>query len=171
MTPTARRIDLVYLMGPPGSGKSTLGNELNRLGIADFTDLEPMLVRKYGSGEKFAKQRPMVHRWIRNFYREQLTTVSLPVVVETTGIGDRPFLEELCTKYRVLFVKLDTPRDQCVARVGSRASGQHVNEHSSEATGRFFDYWHSEIEQSYQFALTVTGRSLADDAKAIQQAL
>jgi len=77
----ARAVDLIVVMGPPGSGKSTLGNELDRLGIASYSDLEPRLVERYGTGDAFAKRRSEVHEWIWNFYRRQLETEILPVEV------------------------------------------------------------------------------------------
>ena len=62
---------MILLMAPPGSGKSTLGNELNRQGIAG-----------------------------------------------------RDFIVEMCSQYKILFIKLDTSRGLCLERVRNRPKGR-----------------------------------------------
>jgi predicted ATPase len=45
----SRRVDVLLLMGPPGSGKSYLGNQLNARGVISYTELEPMLMETFGT--------------------------------------------------------------------------------------------------------------------------
>ena len=143
-------------MGPPGSGKSTIGNRLNARGIASYVELEPIIVKKFGEGEEFIPKRPEAHRWIRDFYREQITTSEKPVVYETTGISDRDFHQELSTNYKLFYVGVVTCRSLCLERVKTRPRGHNVNA-SSVSTGEFYDYWYSEIEPTYKFDLLVDG--------------
>ena len=162
---------MVLLMGPPGCGKSTLGNELARIGIGDYTELEPLLVQKYGTGEEFARKRPQIHRWIWSYYRNRLSDVDIPVVMETTGISGRDFLAEIDLSYRLLYAKFDTPQALCVDRVLSREQGRHVNDSSRPEAVEFYEYWHEEIKDTYTFDLSLSGVDLKQDVQAIRMAI
>ena len=41
--------DVVILMGPPGTGKSYLGNRLRERGVASYLEIEPLIVEEFGS--------------------------------------------------------------------------------------------------------------------------
>jgi len=157
-------------MGPPGSGKSTLGNELNNRGFATYTELEPLIVEMFGQGEAFVPKRPQAHRWIRNFYRQQLAEANLPVVIETTGIGDREFLQELAQSYSLLLVMVKTSRDICLDRIRTRPKGRNVGA-PGKPVQEFHDYWHSQIKPTYEFNLSVSGTDLERALRAIHVAL
>ncbi len=158
-------------MGPPGSGKSTLGAELDRQGIAAYTELEPILVGLFGRGEEFARHRPRAHEWIWDYYRRELAENPLAVVMETTGISGRDFLEEVSAEHRVLLVRLNTPRSTCIARVRTRQKGRHVNDQGDDEAGEFFDYWHRDVAPTYHFDLEVSGMELIADTAAIRSRL
>ena len=162
--------DAILLMGPPGSGKSTLGNELYKRGLATYTELEPLIVEMFGRGEAFVPKRPQAHRWIRNFYRQQLAEANLPIVIETTGIGDRAFLQELAQSYVLMLVMLDTPRDLCLDRVHSRPKGHHVSA-PGKPVDEFYDDWHSQTKPTYEFDLSVSGTDLEQAVGAVHSAL
>src|SRR5262249_40385615 len=98
---------------------------------------------------------------------QQLDDVGGPVAFESTGVSDRPLLEELTTSFDLLLVKVQTPRATCVERVVTRA--QHLNlANDPTAAAQFHDFWYREIEPSYCFAASVDGtnidRSLGDTA-------
>jgi hypothetical protein len=57
----ARACDALILFGPPGSGKSFLGDHLARKGIAEFRELEPTQRKRFGSGAAFQERFP--ERW------------------------------------------------------------------------------------------------------------
>lgn len=163
-------IDAILLMGPPGCGKSTLGNALKNRGVAVYTELEPLIVEMFGQGEAFVPNRLRAHRWIRNFYREQLAEAKLPVVIETTGIGDRDFLQELADHHSLLLVMLTTSRDVCLDRIRTRPKERNVNA-PGKPMGKFYDDWHSQTKPSYEFDLSVSGTDLERAVEAIRVTL
>jgi predicted kinase len=169
--PGSKPIRMILLMAPPGSGKSTLGNELNRQGVASYTELEPKLMELFGEGEEFAKNRPTAHLWIWDFYRRALKETRLPVVMETTGIAGRDFIEEMRARYRLLFVKLDTPKAICLERVRTRPRGRHVNDADEAFFENFYTHWHTNVAPTYDFGLTVSGTDLSSDVSLIRETI
>jgi predicted kinase len=160
---------MILLMAPPGSGKTTLGNELNRQGIASYSELEPKLIQLYGEGDEFAKHRATAHLWIWDFYRSELRESSLPVIMETTGIAGRDFINEVGSQHNMLFVKLDTPREVCLARLRVRPRGRNINEGTEESSGEFYDNWHANVAPTYDFGLTVSGTNIVADVCLIRK--
>lgn len=157
-------------MGPPGSGKSTLGNALEKTGLGSYTELEPLVVEKFGEGDAFIPNRPRAHAWIRNFYREQVRTCHLPVVYETTGIGDREFINELSQQYALLFCKVVASKTLCLDRIRTRSKGRNVNA-SPYTPGDFYDFWYAEIEPTYGFDVSAPGTDIEKSLLCIEAAL
>jgi len=169
--PGSKPIRMILLMAPPGSGKSTLGNELNRQGVASYTELEPKLKEMFGKGEEFAKHRPKAHLWIWEFYRRELKEATLPVVMETTGIAGRDFIDEMSSQYGMLFVKLATPKEICLERVRTRPKGRNINDSNEAYFDNFYDEWHGKTAPTYDFDLTVSGTDLTSDVRLIRETI
>lgn len=146
----------VVLMGPPGSGKSYLGRALRDAGIARYEEIEPLLVARFGTGAAFAARKDEALAFIREQYARSLDAQGPPVVIETTGLSDRPMLDHFAARNRLAFVALDTPREVCVERVMARAPGANLS-NDVDAAGRFHDYWHAEVADSYTFELRIGG--------------
>ena len=49
-------MDVIVLMGPPGSGKSFLCNELNARGIASYRELEPLIRKRFGDEDEMKER-------------------------------------------------------------------------------------------------------------------
>ncbi len=110
----------------------------------------------FGEGEDFRNRKQEALGLIRDFYREELSRSMLPVGIETTGISDRKFIHELSQDFRLLFVRVTTPREICVERVRTRPGGRNINT-DSDSGDRFYDYWCSEVEPTYDFDIVVSG--------------
>lgn len=115
--------DGIVLMGPPGSGKSYLGRALRDASVARYEEVEPLFVARFSTGASFAARKDEALAFIRGRYERQLGVPGLPVVIETTGLSDRPMLDDLVARYRLAFVALDTAREVCIERVRGRVPG------------------------------------------------
>jgi hypothetical protein len=143
-------------MGPPGCGKSFLGNHLSELGVVSYVELEPILVEKFGTGPEFAANKPRAIDFIRQSYREQLADRSRVVAFESTGVTDRPHLEDLLRCHRVALVKVATAKPICLQRIAERARGRNIS-NDIVASDRFYYFWRDEVAPTYAFALEVKG--------------
>lgn len=150
--------DAVVLMGPPGSGKSFLGNHLAAEGIVEYRELEPLLRREFGAREAFLERKHAAGAFIARSYREQLAGARLPVAIESTGISDRPILEPLLREHPVAIAHLHADRALCVERVVTRPTGRNISDTDDrERVGAFYDYWTREIAPGWSFDLTLDG--------------
>jgi hypothetical protein len=157
-------------MGPPGSGKSFIGNSLASRGIARYIELEPILVEKFGKGSEFVANKEAALKFIRESYIQQLEESSGPVAIESTGVSDRPLLDDVMRRYTLLCVKLSTPKAICLERVANRPPHLNIG-NDLAATARFYDFWHKEIEPTYSFALAVDGNDVERAIREIAQLL
>jgi len=162
----ARRPNGVVLMGPPGCGKSFLGNHLARLGIVTFVELEPILVEKFGKGAAFQANKDAALKFIRESCLRQLRVAKGPIAFESTGVSDRALIEELVGGHQVLLVKVETPKVVCLERLATRPRARNLS-NDLAAGARFYDFWHRDIEPTYAFAATVDGTSVSEATRAI----
>lgn len=117
----------MVLLGAPGSGKTTVGEELARRGLR-WREWEMWLLERWGSGEAFvaakAQALPELHAAIRAWIAEP----GPPAAIESTGLSDTPFLDALAGEHRCLVVRLDVSYDEALARVTSRDRGRHLGD-------------------------------------------
>jgi shikimate kinase len=163
-------IQAIVLIGPPGAGKSYLGRYLADLGIAHYTEFEPILVHQFGQGAQFAQNKHAALAFLREQYHQEFKNLSHVVVLESTGLSDRPIIEEIARQYRCLFVKVNTAKDVCIERVSHRQRGRNIS-NDVEAAQAFYDFWQKEIAPSFAFDVVVTGEYVDEAIKQIRSAL
>ena len=156
----ARGGRLVVLLGPPGSGKSFLAECFARRFDLDYVEHEALLVRRWGTVERFVANKAEALAEIERDLVERLGRGDRPVVFETTGLSDRPMLERLMKVNDVLFVHVVAPPELCVQRVRTRPLGRHLVD-DAEAAGRFNDFWAREVAPSWR--CDVEARNDRDD--------
>lgn len=160
---TAKNLDGIILMGPFGSGKSYLGNRLRSEGIADYTELEPIVYELFGEGDEFDLESAT--KYIRAHYHNTLSASQRLVVFESTGVVQRPLLLEVMEIYKIALVRVSTPKEICLEHV-SRRNLNTKRPVALPIAAEFFDYWTNEIAPTYHFALEVDG---TDEYTAIQK--
>lgn len=164
--------EAILLMGPPGSGKSFLGSYLDSQGIASYVELEPALREEFGQGEEFRARIQEVGAFLVRSYRDQLARSTLPVAIESTGLADRPILEQLMREHRVAIAHVKVDRSVCVERVVSRPAGKNISQSTDrDLVGRFYDMWMKTLRPSYDFDLEVDGADLHAAAATIRDFL
>lgn len=149
-------------MGPFGSGKSYLGRRLCLEGIAQFTELEPIIYDLFSNESGLDIDRAT--KYIRTHYFDTLSSNRGLAVFESTGGVQRPLLREILEKYHVVLAQICTPKEVCLERVAQRNLESKYPIELSKAA-EFYNYWTKEIAPTYDFALEVTG---LDGQAAIQ---
>jgi predicted kinase len=160
-------------MGPPGSGKSHLAAHLHEHGIVRYEELEHEIVQRFGSGADFAARKADALAWIEARLREQLAAIAgdgrdtaPPVAIQSTGLSDREILLRLAGDYHLLFARINTPRELCVARVQTRPQHQNLSNDPDFAT-RFHDYWHGIVSPGWEFELELGGVDTEADFRLV----
>jgi len=119
--------DVVVLLGAPGSGKTTVGEELARRGLR-WREWELWVLERWGSRDAFVAQKaaalPALHQAMRTWIAEP----GPPAAIESTGLSDAAFLDALGHEHRCLVVRLDVAEAEALARVATRARGRHLSD-------------------------------------------
>jgi shikimate kinase len=120
-------VRVVVLLGPPGSGKSTVGAELGRLGFR-WREWEPLILSRWGTRDRFvaakAEALPALHAEIRAW----VESAGPPAVIESTGLSDRALLDGFEAAGGSHVVRLEVPEDVALDRVAVREQGRHLTD-------------------------------------------
>jgi hypothetical protein len=115
------------LLGPPGSGKTTVGAELGRLGFR-FREWEMAIIERWGTRAEFVAHKttalPDLQRDIRTWIEDD----GARAVIESTGLSDGPFLDELAHDMTCFVVRFDVSEEEAERRLAFRAPGRHLTD-------------------------------------------
>ena len=118
---------IVVLLGAPGSGKSSIGEALARRGVR-WRDWEQTLVERWGSRDGFLEHKGAA---LEEHHRELaawITSDPAPCAIETTGLSDREWLEQLRRTNVTVIVRLDVDEATATHRMRSRQQGRHLSD-------------------------------------------
>jgi shikimate kinase len=120
-------LEAILLIGPPGSGKTAIGYELAERHGFRYTDYEAGLVERYGPVELFVRHKnraiPELHRTITASLDANLP----PLVIETTALSEREFIDGLIASRRTFTVLLNVSLETALARIGERPRGRNLS--------------------------------------------
>ena len=120
-------IRVVVLLGPPAAGKSTIGGELERLGLR-WREWELTILERWGTRAAFVAHKtealPQLHADIRAWIDEPGPTA----VIESTGLSDAGFLDALEQGGECFVVRLDVSGAESGRRLAHRERGRHLTD-------------------------------------------
>jgi adenylate kinase family enzyme len=130
---------VVVLLGPPGSGKSTVGAALGRLGLR-WREWEATILERWGSRADFVAQKPIALPWLHEEIICWIDSAEVLAAIETTGLSDAPLLDRLDSRCSAFVVRLDVTEAVAMSRVEERPRKQHLTDdiESSRAIWRAF---------------------------------
>ena len=120
-------IDVVVLLGPPGAGKSTIGQELGRRGLR-WRSWEQVIVDRWGTRDRFLENKDEALALLHAEIRTWVSAPGAVAVFESTGLSDAAFLDALAVEQRVVTVRLDVSAESARRRIATRAVGAHLTD-------------------------------------------
>jgi hypothetical protein len=118
---------VIVLLGPPASGKTTIGEALAGLGFR-FREWELKILEQWGTRAHFVANKadalPALHRDIRSW----IDLDGARAVIESTGLSDGDFLDALARDVPCFVTRIDVSVDEAHRRLEHRARGRHLTD-------------------------------------------
>jgi len=115
------------LLGPPASGKSTVGVELARLGFR-WREWEMVILERWGTRAEFVVNKATALPALQRDIRAWIESDGARAVIESTGLSDGPFLDALANDLPCFVVRIDVSAAEAERRLASRTRGRHLTD-------------------------------------------
>jgi chloramphenicol 3-O-phosphotransferase len=162
---------VVVLLGPPGSGKTAIGEALSRGGLR-WRNWELEILERWGTRDEFVRNKATALPALHDEIRSWIAAADVPAVFETTGLSDAALLDELDAAGDALIVRLDVPEEVAVTRVMQREPGRHLTDDPdrNRSTWQAF-HTGAAADRRCDLAIDTTTLSPASAAARIEAAL
>jgi shikimate kinase len=118
---------VVVLLGPPGSGKTSIGEALAQRGFR-WREWEVWILERWGDREGYLRDKATALSELHAEVRRWIAAGPTTAVLETTGLSDAPLLDDLDARGAAFVVRLDVPADEARRRVAERSRGRHLSD-------------------------------------------
>jgi len=115
------------LLGPPGSGKTSVGEELGRLGFR-WREWEIAILERWGTRAEFVANKATALPALQRDIRTWIETEGARAVIESTGLSDGPFLDALARDLPCFVARFDVSEAEAELRLASRVRGRHLTD-------------------------------------------
>jgi shikimate kinase len=159
----------IVLVGAPGTGKTSIGLALARLGYW-FEDREAALLARYGSIEEFRRRKDEAIARLHADFLAAVRAEAKHWVYESTALTERDFVTRLRDEFGGFAVRLEIPLDTALERVGARTPGANLS-NDAEATGRHWQLCNDAYEtMSFELSVDTSRHTPAELAGTIDAA-
>jgi len=117
----------LILFGPPAAGKSTIGTELGRLGFR-WREWEMDILESWGTRDAFVANKAVALPRLQADITAWLDAGGPTAAIESTGLSDAAFLDELERAGGCYVVRIDVGDDEAARRLATRARGRHLTD-------------------------------------------
>ena len=118
---------VVVLIGPPASGKTTVGAELGRHGFR-WREWEVEILARWGSRSEFVARKATALPALQRDIRAWIEDDGPRAVIESTGLSDGAFLDALAVALPCFVVRFDVSANEATRRLAARAPGRHLTD-------------------------------------------
>lgn len=118
---------VIILVGPKGSGKTTIGKSVSESLSIKFLDVEKLLMEYILKNSCESSDLPKHGFDIEKEEIVRCMELNDVVIVEATGSSE--YFEEyylsLCNLFRVILIKIECTYEECIKRIDSRTPGSN----------------------------------------------
>jgi len=118
---------VVVLLGPPASGKTTIGDALAGLGFR-FREWEMTILEQWGTRAQFVASKAVALPALQRDIRSWIELGGARAVIESTGLSDGEFLDALARDMPCFVARIDVSEAEARRRLATRARGRHLTD-------------------------------------------
>ena len=121
-------VQVVVLLGAPGSGKTTVGRALGAEHGWRWREWEAELVARWGGREAFLERKTEALADLHSRVRAMAAEPGAPLVYESTGLSEAAFIDALTDEFATFVVRLDVGEEEAIRRAAARPTGEHLTD-------------------------------------------